>query len=112
MGLLGGLIGKLIGIAIILILLVVVVGGFAYATDYKLEATVIDKDCSPSVLEVNVKTKVGGIKHAVKVTQDKCGIIEESNFVEYYLRSERTTIYHNEGGTCIYDTKSGPGCFA
>lgn len=90
-------------------------GGILYATDFALEATIIDKDCGGSggsgplrVLEapeVSVETKLFGISHTIQdIPIEQCSTVQVGNFVKYHVRSERTIIYENEGGKCIYDS--------
>lgn len=108
-----GLVGKIIGAVVLLLILLGVGAGFAYATDYGLEATVTEKDCvADPEPTVRVKTRVGGIGHTVEVPSEQCATIQPGNFVVYHLRSSRTIIYEAEGGPCIYDTETGPGCGA
>jgi hypothetical protein len=109
MALLGSLIGKLIALAVLLVVLVGVAAGLAYATDAPVDATVTDKSCGQANT-VTVVTKIGGITHTVEVDGQQCFIIQKGNFVQYHIRSERTLIYEKEGGSCLWDTKSGPGC--
>lgn len=104
-----GLLGILLTVAG---LLVVGVGGTAaylYATDYKVDATVTSTDCAAG--EVGVKTKLFGLEHTVPdVPVQQCALIKPGNFVEYRIKSERTTLWDIEGGRCIYDSLTGPGC--
>jgi hypothetical protein len=104
--LLGGLVGKVIGVVILLVVVVIAAGAFAYATDYGVEATVQEKECSLNPSTVTVKTKMGGLVETVDVARQECGIIEVGNFVIYHIRSGRTTIYNAEGGQCVYDTQT------
>ncbi len=79
--------------------------GYLFATDQAVEATVTDKDCILG--EIAVKTKTFSIDHKVKeVPKQECAIIQVGNFVQYRLRTERTTIYASEGGACLYDSKT------
>ncbi len=110
MALLGGLIGKIVGLAVALVLLVLVVGTAMYASDYGAEANVTGKDCNANPPTVDVKTKLFGVKRTVDVERQQCFIIEQGNFVVFRIRSAHTTIYEFEGGKCIYDTKTGPAC--
>jgi hypothetical protein len=96
-------------IAGILVLGAVGTGVYLYATDYKIQATVQETDCAAG--EVVVETKLFSITHTVKdVPFAECSQLAPGSFVEYYLRSQRTTLYASEGGPCIYDTKTGVRC--
>ena len=103
-----GLVGTLIAV---LAIAVVGVGGTAaylYASDYKADASVQD-DCSGGA--VPVKTKLLGLEYTVRnVPAHECVLLHKGNFVEYRIRSKHTTLYEVEGGRCIYDTLTGPGC--
>lgn len=104
-----GLLGTSLAIVAVLVVGVLGVGGYLYATDYKLEATVQDTDCGRG--DVDVKTKLFGLEHTVPdVPAQQCNLLAPGNFVEYRLRSERTTLYQSEGGACIYDSETGPAC--
>ena len=104
-----GLLGIITGIAILLVVGTVGVGAYLYFDDYRVEATVQETRCAEG--EVDVKTKLFGIEHTVAdVPLQQCGMLERGNFVEYRVRSERTTLYDVEGGQCIYDSLTGPFC--
>jgi len=107
MAFLGGLIGKLIGLAVLLIVGVLAVGVWAYASDYAVEATVTKKECTSAPAQIFVKTKLFGIEDSTEVTVQQCQIIQVGNFVEYHLRTQRTTIFQSEGGECVYDSSTG-----
>ena len=96
------IVGGLLGI-------VLVGGAILYATDYKVDATVQETRCD--LLQVKVQTKLFGLDHTVKdVPLDQCNVLEPGNFVEYRIRSQRTTLYDREGGQCLYDSQTGPYC--
>lgn len=96
-------------IAGILVLTAVGTGVYLYASDYKVGATVQDTNCADN--EVMVKTKQFAITHTVKdVPFTECSQLAPGSFVEYYVRSQRTTLYASEGGECLYDTQSGVRC--
>ncbi len=89
-------------------------GGILYATDFAVDATVIDKDCSTVIgsgeNSISVKTKLFGIEHTLEdVPADQCQLIQKDNFVSYRIKSERTSIWGSEGGNCIWDTVHGAG---
>ena len=112
MALLGGIVGKLLGLVLLIVVLLLTTGVFLYANDYAVEAEVIGKDCQPRAPDppsVTVETKVGGLTETVPVTSTECAIIQRGNFVYYHIRSERTIIYERDpaaGGRCVYDTQS------
>ncbi len=100
-------------------------GGILYASDFAVEATVIDKDCGGSTPggglfgvaqsgnTITVKTKLFGIEHTLQdVPADQCFLVQRDNFVRYRIQSERTSIWEVEGGQCIWDTfhQSPTGC--
>ncbi len=98
-----------------LVAVAVAAGGYLYATDYAMEATVKEKSCAfPITLpdaqnQVAVRTKVFSIDHTVTDVSDAvCGILRPGNFVEYHIRSGRTVLYESEGGDCLWDSESGP----
>lgn len=101
-----------IGITVLLAVLAGSFGVFAYATDYGVEASVTKRECSLAPPKVTVTTKALSIVHAVEVTSTQCAIIREGNFVVYHIRSERTIVYEEEGGRCIYDSSSPSACAA
>lgn len=108
MALLGGIAGKLLGLVLLVVVLVVATGFFLYATDYAVEAHVVDKTCQggPSV---TVETRIGGLTETVPVTTTECLVIQLGNYVHYHIRSQRTVIYEKDpavGGRCVYDTSS------
>lgn len=100
---------------VVLVVLAVLVAGLLvtgvvlYAVDYRIDATVQETRCD--LLEVKVKTKQFGIEHTVRdVPVDQCGVLEPGDFVQYRIRSQRTTLYDEEGGRCLYDSETGPYC--
>jgi hypothetical protein len=106
----------LVAVVGLVVLLGVVAGGY-YATDGAVTATVTGKDCgsiTSSTGSVDIRTgfPVPGIPHTIPdMPRDKCQLVQAGNFVQYHLRSERTSIWASEGGACIWDTEFGPnGC--
>lgn len=90
-----------------------VTGGILYASDFAVEATIVDKECSLSNLAsaqerfVAVKTKLFAIDHKLAdVPLDQCNIIQVGNFVEYHIRSGHTRVYDSEGGKCLFDSET------
>lgn len=91
--------------------------GILYASDYGIEATVVDKACGGGVFTsgansvVTVKTRMFGIEHTVKGMDDAlCSGLragQDGNFVIYHVQSERTILYEREGGACLYDSRTG-----
>jgi hypothetical protein len=104
---------RLIGAAIAVVVLLLVVGGVAYASDYAVEATVVSKDCSGALRgngSVTVQAKLLPIEYtATGLGAPECSAVNTGNFVKYHLRSERVSLYQSEGGRCIYDTEHGVG---
>lgn len=89
----------------------VVAGIVLYSRDYRVDATVTDTRCE--VGEVQVRTKAFGIDHTAKgVPSAACAQLEEGNFVQYRIRTQRTTVYDTEGGRCLYDSETGANCGA
>ncbi len=97
-------------------------GGILYASDFGIDATVIDKQCAGlpggggffaeplAGNTITVKTKLFGIEHTlVDVPADQCALVQKDNFVRYRVKSERTSIWSSEGGSCIWDTVNGAG---
>ncbi len=110
-------------VAILIVLVLGVVGVFGawvgalYAADAPVQAVVTGKQCGSiptqqsSQVAVQTKWPVPGIDHTVtEFPNDKCHLVNKDNFVEYHMRSGRTTLYQREGGTCIYDSVKGIGC--
>lgn len=90
-----------------LLALVAAAGAFLYWSDYKVDATVQETNCS--LFEVTVKTKQFGIEHTVTdVPLRECLLLQPGSFVEYRIRTQHTTLYLSEGGDCIYDSRTGP----
>lgn len=101
-----------------LLVLLVVAGVSLYASDYAVEATVVEKSCiSRTALNpgqaggVTVETKLFGIRYTVEdVDATTCTAIQPGNYVLFRIRSQQTTLYESEGGDCIYDSVTGAGC--
>lgn len=94
--------------------LVVGTGIYLYASDYVLTADVTDKEChgpSSGLLNtVSVKTRAFGIDRTVAgIGFDQCQIVGEGDYVEYHIRTKRTTLYDADG-SCLYDTETGAFC--
>ncbi|MEK6984775.1 MAG: hypothetical protein AABX89_00105 [Candidatus Thermoplasmatota archaeon] len=110
-----GLIGLIVGG---LLVLLVVAGAALYASDYAIEATVVEKSCVPRSVfnagqsgSVTVETKLFGIRYSMPdVDASTCAAVQSGNFVLFRVRSQQTTLYESEGGDCIYDSVTGPGC--
>ncbi|MEK6976582.1 MAG: hypothetical protein AABY18_09600 [Candidatus Thermoplasmatota archaeon] len=99
--------GRVAGFLFSVLFLVAILGALLYVADYKVDATVEDTRCD--VLEVTVRTKQFGLEHTVRgIPVTQCLLLEPGNFVEYRIRTQRTTLYESEGGDCIYDSKTGP----
>lgn len=97
--------------------------GIAYAADAPIEATVVDKQCGGGGGDggggltpfqggdtVSVQTKLFNIDHTVEVSREVCLAVNKGNFVEYYVRSERTVLFETEGGKCLYDSAGDASC--
>lgn len=110
MAFLGGLVGKLVAVAVGLLLLAGVAGVALYASDYGVEATVVEKDCAGGPLIVVKLELTGGHRTVPLDNQQQCAIIEIGNFVEYHVRTGHTRVYEKEGGKCVYDSQTGIGC--
>ena len=93
----------LLGFGILVAAILVLVGG-AYALDAPIDATIREKNCMSTDPTVTVVTHLLGVVHTLKMTHDKCGIIQEDNFVRYHLRTGHTIIYSSEGGACVFDS--------
>lgn len=109
MALLGGIVGKILGLVLLILVLLVATGVFLYASDYAVAAEVREKDCEGIEPTVTVETKIGGLTEVVPVTSTECFVIQRGHFVQYHIRSERTIIYEKDpslGGRCVYDTAS------
>src|SRR5688572_20685708 len=98
--------------AILVVVGLVGVAGFAYASDYVLEADVKGKECNLGSLNVvSVQTRTFGIDHdVVGVPHQECSYIQVGDEVRYHIRTKQTTLYRD--GECVYDSVSGPGCGA
>ncbi|MHB8634190.1 MAG: hypothetical protein ACYDBQ_09530 [Thermoplasmatota archaeon] len=100
---------------------VVALAGTAYASDYPVQATVTAKACasgsgfgvfsSPAGPgSVTVTTKLFGIQYTVHdLPATQCDAVQVNNFVVYHIRTQRTSLYDREGGSCIYDSVGGVG---
>jgi hypothetical protein len=90
----------------VLLFLVAVAGAALWATDYKVTADVEDKRCD--ALQVTVRTRQLGIEHTVQdVPLAQCLLLEPGDYVEYRIRTQRTTLY-DATGDCVYDSVTGP----
>lgn len=95
-----------------------IVAGGAFVSDAKVQATVVDKQCpTPTPFgsatgQVTVRTKLFGIRYTVTdIASAQCALVQSNNFVEYHLRSQRTSLWQREGGSCIWDSVHGlNGC--
>lgn len=104
-----GLVGSIVLVAGLLVAGAVGTAAYLYTSDYKVEATVQETRCSQG--EIDVKTKLFGIEHTVPdVPLQQCSLLAPGNFVEYRVKSQRTTLWDVEGGQCIYDSATGPFC--
>jgi len=99
-----GLVGTIVRVALIVVVVVVALGGFLFATDYGLAATITKKDCSSNPPTITAKTNSFGIVHTMPVSGQQCGIIQPGNYVIYHIRSQHTTVYDRQGGRCMFDT--------
>lgn len=107
-----GLLGAILAVAILVVVGFVGAAGYAYASDYALQADVQGKRCGLGSLNVvSIRTRTFGIDHDVEgVPQQQCQIIQVGDEVRYHIRSKQTTLYRD--GDCVYDSVSGPGCGA
>lgn len=89
-----------------LLFLVAVAGAALWATDYAIQADVEAKRCDLS--QVTVRARQIGIEHTVEdVPLAQCLLVEPGDFVEYRIRTQRTTLY-DATGACVYDSATGP----
>lgn len=104
MGLIKLIISAVVGIFVLLL----AIGGIAYAADYGVEATVVDKNCVANEIVINPKY-VGQDVTVPDIPPQQCSVIQKGNYLKYHVRSERTSIWASEGGSCVYDTEHGVG---
>ncbi len=99
-------IGRIIGLVLILVIVLLAAVGIFYATDQSIDATVTETSCeSEDDSSVTVKTKMFSIVHTTAIDQFACQQLDEGNFVEYHVRSGHTIVYDKEGGDCIWDSE-------
>lgn len=92
-----------------LVVVLAAIGGTMYASDFAIEATVVDTECGflGGTREITVKTKLFGIEHTLEdVPEEQCTTVREGNFAVYHIRSGHTTLYDREGGNCLYDSET------
>ncbi len=94
-------VGIIAGIVLGVLILAI---GVAYAADAPMDATIKEKKCTASQPTVTVVTDLFGITKSLKMTHDKCSAIQQDNFVRYHLRSGHTQIYSTKGGACVFDS--------
>lgn len=100
----------LLKLTVAIVVLAVVAVAYAYATDMEVEASVVDKECNPlGASTVTVRANLLGVTHTAPVDTQVCALLQAENFVEYRLRSGRTSLYESEGGRCLYDSEQGLG---
>lgn len=86
--------------------LAAVAGGILWATDYEVKADVEETRCDVS--QVTVRTRQFGVVHTVDdVPLTQCLLVEPGDYVEYRIRTQRTTLY-DANGDCVYDSIQGP----
>src|SRR5687768_1160751 len=92
-----GLFGAIVAVAILVVVGLVGAAGYAYTSDYALEADVKDKRCGLGSLNVvSIRTRTFGIDHDVEgVPQQQCQIIQVGDEVRYHIRSKHTTLYRD-----------------
>lgn len=113
------LVKKVIGLAVLAVVLVVGVGAALFASDYGVEADLIEKSCggpgsfvhaasqSPYVV---AKTRLGGFERRVVLSLEKCLAIPDDAYIVYHIRSQRMVVFESKGGPCIYDTDPASRC--
>ena len=89
-----------------LLFLVAIAGAALWVTDYKVTADVEETRCDLS--QVTVRARQFGLEHTVQdVPLTQCLLLEPGDYVEYRIRSQRTTLYDADGD-CVYDSTVGP----
>lgn len=94
-------VGGIVGAVIALLLLV---GLLAYATDYGMGATIVDKGRDSQGTFVVAETAIGGIKITRHVSGLQATAVQEGNYLIYHIRSGCMELYNREGGSRIYTT--------
>lgn len=90
----------------VLLFLVAVAGAALWASDYAVTADIEQTRCDVS--QVLVRTRQFGLEHTVEdVPITQCLLLEPGDFVEFRIRTQRTTLYDADG-QCVYDSVSGP----
>lgn len=101
------LFGWILAGTVVIVVGLAATGAILYATDYKVDASVQETNCG--LAQVKVHTKQFGLHHTVTdIPLQQCLLLNPGNFVEYRIRTQRTTLYASEGGDCIYDSLTGP----
>lgn len=85
-----------------LLLLILLIGAGAYATDYGVEATVTDKGQDSEGCFLIVTTEMGGFDVKRHLSCTKSSAVQRGYFVVYHIRSGTTKVYTSEGGSLIY----------
>lgn len=60
-----------------------VLAGIAYAADYGVEATVVEKDCP----KVTAETHIGSVQVTRQVQGVSCAVVQPGDVVVYHVRS-------------------------
>lgn len=90
----------------VLLFLVAVAGAALWASDYAVTADVEQTRCDIS--QVVVRTRQFGLEHTVQdVPLTQCLLLEPGDYVQYRIRTQRTTLY-DATGDCVYDSVTGP----
>lgn len=85
-----------------LLLVLVLAGVWAYASDVGIEATVTDKGTDSEGRYVVARTDIGGLEVKRYLPLHEWLVIQEGNHVVYHVNSGVTEIYTRQGGTLIW----------
>lgn len=88
------------------VVVLVLVAGLAYASDYGVGGTVEKKgqNAQTGAYYVNLGLDLGpSVKRELEQVQWNC--LEEGNYVVYHLRSGHTLIYEKKGGRKLFDSE-------
>jgi len=100
------LLGTVVKVALVVVAVLLLVAGVAYAADYGVGGTVEKKSRDPRTGEyvVHLGLDLGPtFKQALGPDQWNC--LREGNYVKYHVRSGHTIIYSEKGGRVLYDSE-------
>lgn len=102
-----GIIKLVSSILALAVLVIVGIAGYAYVTDYAVEAEVTEKGSDAEGRYIILTPQLYPYPYKQYLDQSSWSAVCEGNYVLFNVRSQHYALYTKEGGELVYDSDRG-----